>query len=156
MKTLYLAGPINACSDIEAMDWRAEVKERLSDCYEFLDPMRHDYRGRELEPGVAEEIVGNDLQDIYSSDVIFAYCPKPSCGTSMEIYHSFEMLHKEVIVVAPHPMSPWLKRFSSVQYTNLGAGMTYARTISKRLSASTSSANRVKAKVGEPDTAKEK
>ena len=132
--TIYLAGPINACSDSEAMDWRAEAKERLADCYEFLDPMRHDYRGRELEPGVAEHIVGNDLQDINASDVIFAYCPKPSCGTSMEIYHSFEMLHKDVIVVAPHPMSPWLKRFSTVQYTTLGAGFTYARTISKRLS----------------------
>jgi hypothetical protein len=115
------------------MDWRAEAKERLSDCYKFLDPMRRDYRGRELEPGIAEEIVGNDLQDIYSSDVIFAYCFKPCVGTSMEIYHSFEMLHKDVIVVCPHPMSPWLKRFSSVQYTTLGAGYTYARTISKRL-----------------------
>lgn len=133
---LYLAGPINACSDGEAKDWREAVKERLSDCYEFLDPMRRDYRGRELEPGVAEEIVGNDLQDIYASDLILANCPKPSCGTSMEIYHSFEMLHKDVIVIAPHPMSPWLKRFSTVQYTSLGAALTYARTISKRLATS--------------------
>jgi hypothetical protein len=132
MKTCYLAGPINACSDSEANDWRAEVKDKLAGLYEFIDPMRHDYRGRELEPGVAEEIVGNDLQDIYSSDVIFANCPKPSVGTSMEIYHSFEMLKKPVVVIAPMPISPWLKRFSTVQYTNLMAGITYLRTIAKR------------------------
>lgn len=131
MKTLYLAGPINGCTDGEANDWRAQVKERLSDCYEFLDPMRRDYRGRELEPGIAAEIVGNDMQDIFSCDVILANCPKPSVGTSMEICLAFEM-GKPIIVVAPHPMSPWLIRFSTVQCTTLGGGITYARTIANR------------------------
>ena len=132
LKTLYLAGPINGCSDGEANDWRTEVKERLSDCYEFLDPMRHDYRGKEMEPGIAEKIVGNDMQDIYSSDVILANCSKPSAGTSMEIYHAFDQLDKPVIVVAPAPISPWIKRFSTFQCTNLGAAITYLRTTAKR------------------------
>src|SRR5579872_4741790 len=99
MKTLYLAGPINGCSDGEANDWRSEVKERLGDIYEFLDPMRHDYRGLEMDPGIAEKIVFNDMQDIFSSDVILANCPKPSVGTSMEIFFAFDQLQKPVIVV---------------------------------------------------------
>ena len=126
---LYLAGPINGCSDSDANDWRSEVKERLSDCYDFLDPMARDYRGRENES--YKEIVRGDLADIEKCHVIIANCPKPSVGTSMEIYHAFNNRCKRVIVVAPVPMSPWLKYFSTAQYTTIGAAVTYARTISK-------------------------
>lgn len=126
---LYLAGPINACSDSEAKDWRAEVKERLSDCYDFLDPMTRDYRG--VEDQAYKAIVEGDLADIKASHVILANCPKPSVGTSMEIFHAYRNLCKRVIIVAPAPMSPWLRYWSTAQYTNLGAGITYARTIAK-------------------------
>lgn len=129
---LYLAGPINGCSDSEAGDWRMEAKDKLAGLYEFLDPMRRDYRGRELEPGIASEIVRGDMEDIEASDVILAMCPKPSVGTSMEVFWAFHDLKKPVIAVVPAPASPWLLTFSTVQYTNLMAAITYLRTIHKR------------------------
>lgn len=47
---IYLAGPINGCTDAQANDWRTEAKriaaERGHTC---LDPMARDYRGRESE-----------------------------------------------------------------------------------------------------------
>lgn len=127
MKKLYLAGPINGCSDSEANDWRTEVKEKLDGLYEFTDPMRRDYRGRELEPGIALEIVQGDMKDIEESDVILAMCPKPSVGTSMEVFWAFYDLKKPVICVAPSPASPWLLTFSTAVYTNLMAAITYLR-----------------------------
>jgi nucleoside 2-deoxyribosyltransferase len=131
LKTLYLAGPINGCSDSEANDWRSEVKEKLGGLYEFMDPMRRDYRGRELEPGIALKIVTGDMKDIEASDVILAMCPKPSVGTSMEVFWAFYDLKKTVVAIAPTPASPWLLTFSTVQYTNLLAAITYLRTIAK-------------------------
>jgi nucleoside 2-deoxyribosyltransferase len=108
---VYLAGPINGCSDAEAKDWRERVKcsfgahERVT----FLDPMRRDYRGRELEPGIAEEIVAGDLEDIEASDVLLVAVPKPSIGTAMEVFHAHANLAKPVIIWHDSDKpSPWL------------------------------------------------
>ena len=85
MKTIYLCGPINGCSDDEATGWRERVKGSFGKHEEvrFLDPMRRDYRGRENEPGIAQEIVDGDLQDIQESDVLLVAVPKPSIGTTV-------------------------------------------------------------------------
>ena len=47
---IYLAGPINGCSDSEAITWRQWFKEEsLRDIeVDFIDPMKRDYRGKEL------------------------------------------------------------------------------------------------------------
>lgn len=108
------------------------MREKLAGDYEFLDPMRRDYRGREMEPGIALEITQGDMLDIDKSDVILAVCPKPSVGTSMEVFWAFYDLKKPVIVVAPSPASPWLSTFSTVVYTNLMAAITYLRTTAHR------------------------
>jgi nucleoside 2-deoxyribosyltransferase len=108
MKTVYLCGPINKCSDAEATDWRELAKKELVG-FNLLDPMRRDYRGRELEPGIAGEIVSGDKQDLRDSDILLAYCPKPSVGTSMEIFQFYEDLGKPVVIVHPEDKpSPWL------------------------------------------------
>jgi nucleoside 2-deoxyribosyltransferase len=132
VKTLYLAGPINGCSDTEANDWRTIAKEKLAGDYRFLDPMRRDYRGREMEAGIAREICDGDIEDIQESDVILAMCPKPSVGTSMEIFFAFHNLGKPVVVVCDGVLSPWLKNFSTAQYANLLSAITYLRTTAKR------------------------
>lgn len=108
---IYLGGPINGCTDEEASGWRDALKpliEARGDV--FIDPMRRDYRGREMEPGIAEEIVRGDLDDIDSSDVLLMNCPKPSVGTSMEIFYGHST-GKPVVVVIPddgRAPSPWL------------------------------------------------
>lgn len=117
---VYLAGPINGCSDAECNNWRDYAKKNLR-C-ETLDPMRRDYRGRELEPGISTEIVKGDEQDIQLSDIILVNHPKPSTGTDMEVRMAKAELQKTVVAVVPETCkpSPWLiyhcdKIFTSVR-----------------------------------------
>lgn len=109
---VYLAGPINGCTDEEAHGWRDELKPLLEAAgHEWVDPMRRDYRGREMEPGIAKEIVEGDILDIIDCDAVLAMCPKPSVGTSMEIFFAHRELALPVVVVVPddgRDPSPWL------------------------------------------------
>jgi hypothetical protein len=77
---IYLCGPINGRSDDDCRNWREEAKSLLPDT---LDPMVRDYRGRELEPGIAAEIVENDKLDIDASDQLLVLYDAPSVGTSV-------------------------------------------------------------------------
>jgi nucleoside 2-deoxyribosyltransferase len=115
---VYLGGPINGCTDEEANGWRDAVKAVLDEHgIEYLDPMRRDYRGRELEKGIAEEIVLGDKEDILECDVLLMNCPKPSYGTAMEILYGFEY-GKIVISVLPEGStpSPWVLFHSDVHF----------------------------------------
>lgn len=107
--TIYLCGPINGCTDAEANDWRALVKELWSGS--TIDPMRRDYRGREAEN--VRDIVELDKIDVLSSDVVLVNYDKPSVGTAMEVLYAFER-GKLVIVVAREgaSISPWLRYHS--------------------------------------------
>lgn len=110
--TVYLAGPINDCTDAECRDWRERMKEELPDVI-FLDPMRRDYRNLESME-TAAEIVENDKQDVMDSDVILVYHDRPSVGTSMEILYAFEN-GKYILTVGctGKPLSPWILYHSS-------------------------------------------
>lgn len=106
---IYLCGPINGCTDAEAKDWRGMVQARYP-AHEYVDPMRNDYRGREMEPGIAEEIVEADKKDIIDSDVILVNYDKPSVGTSMEVFFAREIGKFVIVVAQPSTViSPWLK-----------------------------------------------
>jgi nucleoside 2-deoxyribosyltransferase len=74
-----------------------------------LDPMARDYRGRELEPGVAREIVENDKADIDQCDALLVNYVKPSVGTSMEILYAWER-KKQIVLLCTfeEQLSPWL------------------------------------------------
>lgn len=107
---VYLGGPINGCTDEEANGWRDELKPLLEELgHEWVDPMSRDYRGREMEPGIAQLIVSGDIEDIELCDVLLMNCPKPSVGTSMEVFYGHQ-IGKRVICVVPegHTPSPWL------------------------------------------------
>lgn len=108
---VYLGGPINGCTDDEANGWREAVKAVLEveRGHRWCDPMDRDYRGRELDPGIAEEIVQGDKEDIDGCDVLLMNAPKPSYGTAMEIFYGF-LRGKRVIVVHPEGTvpSPWV------------------------------------------------
>lgn len=120
-QTVYLCGPINGCTDDEATTWREKCKELLTPGstsgltpnYDFLDPMRRDYRGQEGD--CTPEIVDLDLIDVMNSDIIIACCPKPSAGTSMEMYEAHRYQRKPVVTVIPEGVvvSPWVKRHST-------------------------------------------
>lgn len=106
----YLGGPINGLTDEEAHGWRDAVKAVLAEHgHEWRDPMDRDYRGQELDPGIAAKIVRGDQVDIGYSDVLFMYSPQPSYGTAMEILIGYQR-GKRVVVVLPEGAkpSPWV------------------------------------------------
>jgi len=114
---VYLCGPINGRSDDDCKGWREYAKERLPDT---LDPMDRDYRGRELEPGIAKEIVENDKLDIQQSDALLVFYDKPSVGTSMEVYMAHGMGKRIVLVdKSGKPLSPWLMYHSHEVHKSL-------------------------------------
>lgn len=70
--------------------------------------MRRDYRGREAE--CVREIVELDKVDVARADVLIASAPKPSVGTSMEVFLAFQTGKLVITVTPPNgpPPSPWL------------------------------------------------
>ena len=113
MKTIYLCGPIEGCTDHEAIDWRRTVRHAWEG--DVLDPMRRDYRGHTDEH--YKDIVELDKIDIAACDIVlanFGNYDKPSVGTCMEIITAWQ-LHKYVIAVIPLSVdaSPWLRYHSN-------------------------------------------
>lgn len=119
---VYLCGPINGCTDAECNDWRAYAKSRLPDT---LDPMRRDYRGREAES--VNEIVELDKIDVQECDAVIANCPKPSVGTSMEVFYAWQ-LGKTIAVIAPEPVSPWLRYHSTKVFGTIKEAIDWLET----------------------------
>jgi len=105
---VYLCGGINKLSDADAKDWREAAKAALGDVYDLVDPMRNDYRGREMEPGVTQLIIEGDKNDICGCDIILVNANKPSWGTGMEIFYSKSLGKRVIIVCADDKPSPWL------------------------------------------------
>lgn len=127
MKKLYLCGAINGCSDAEAKDWREEVKAQLAGAYEFLDPMRRDYRGREDD--CVAEIVAGDLQDIDQADALIVAATRPSWGTAMETFYASRAGKVVVIVCEAERVSPWLRHHATCLMSTLADAIRLLRAI---------------------------
>lgn len=124
-KTVYLCGPINGCTDAQAADWREAVKTALAGRYDIKDPMNRDYRGRESEPEIPEQIVEADKADIRESDIVLAMARRPSWGTAMEILYADEH-GKTVLAINDAPtISPWLACHSSRVFSTLGGALVH-------------------------------
>lgn len=138
MSIVYLAGPMQNCTDSEMNAWRSLFKRELEPAFSILDPTRRDYRGDVAWlPDKIREIVENDKGDIQRSAIVVANCWKPSHGTSMEIIYAHG-LGKRVLVIHPGAggsggdrPSPWLIYHSErifrtaeecVQYLKGGSG----------------------------------
>lgn len=121
---IYLCGPINGRSDDDCRGWRECAKEQLADT---LDPMDRDYRGRELEPGIAAEIVENDKGDIDSCDAMLVFYDKPSVGTSMEILYAWGKKRILLIDRSGKPLSPWLLYHCTEIYKSLDEAILHLK-----------------------------
>lgn len=117
MRTIYLAGPINGCTDDECNGWRDRVIRSLSDRFQFSNPMSRDYRGRE-DQGVTE-IVEGDLADIKAADIVLVNAGRSSWGTAMEVRAAAHEMGKPVHVICPDPVSPWLRYHAAAVHASL-------------------------------------
>jgi nucleoside 2-deoxyribosyltransferase len=107
MASVYLAGPINGCSDEEAKGWREAAKAALGHPKSFfcIDPMVRDFRMAEEEH--AGDIVESDLADIRAAHVILVNASRPSWGTAMEVVYA-RQAGKWIVAFGTTAPSPWL------------------------------------------------
>jgi len=125
-KKIYLCGPIMDCCGVESVSWRQRSQERLSGRFVLLDPMRRDFRDREIDS--ANEIVEFDLQDVRDADILLVNYSKPSIGTAMEVFYASHERGKFVIAFSPfnfQDMSPWMVRFCTKILPDLDAALAY-------------------------------
>jgi nucleoside 2-deoxyribosyltransferase len=129
MKTVYLSGPIMDEHEGVARKWRDIAESRLSSDFRLLDPMRRNFRDKEVDS--ANEIVEFDLQDIRDADIVLVNYCKPSIGTSMEVFYASHDLGKFVIAFSPlsfKACSPWMVRYCTKILPNLEEACQYLRT----------------------------
>jgi len=111
-KKIYLCGPIMDEHEGAARAWRVQATELLKEHFVLLDPMRRNFKDREVDS--ANEIVEFDLQDIRDADIILVNYNKNSVGTSMEVFYASHELKKFVVAFSPFTFqdcSPWMVRF---------------------------------------------
>jgi len=114
---VYLAGPINGCTDAECKDWRERAKQVLGE-ENCVDPMRRDYRGR--EDACFEEIVELDKTDILGCGAVLVNYNKGSDGTAMEILYAYHNGVPVFIVAPAHArISPWVRYHATCIFHSL-------------------------------------
>ena len=127
-KTIYLCGPIMDEHAGRARAWRAAAKKELGRDFHLLDPLRRNFKDREVDS--ANEIVEFDLQDIRAADLVLVNYSKASIGTAMEVFYASQNLGKFVVAFAPFTFrdcSPWMVRFCTKILPSLEAAAAYIR-----------------------------
>lgn len=126
MQKIYLCGPIMDEHEGEARQWREAVHTVLGRRFMLLDPMRRNFKDREVDS--ANEIVEFDLQDVRDADIILVNYNKPSIGTAMEVFYAAHDLQKFVVAFSPFSFqecNPWMVRFCTKILPDLESAMDY-------------------------------
>ena len=127
-KKIYLSGPIMDECPLAAATWRERATQALSEQFILLDPMRRDFKDREVDS--ANEIVEFDLQDVRDADILLVNYNKPSIGTSMEVFYAAHDLGKFIVAFSPFSFqecSPWMVRYCTKILPSLESAVTYLR-----------------------------
>ena len=127
-KKVYLSGPIMDEHAGVARAWREEAKKVLGKDFLLLDPMRRNFKDREVDS--ANEIVEFDLQDVRDADILLVNYNKPSIGTAMEVFYASQNLGKFVVAFSPYSFkdsSPWMVRYCTKILPDLESAMTYLK-----------------------------
>ena len=125
-KAIYLCGPIMDEHEGQAREWRADATTALGDMFTILDPMRRNFKDREVDS--ANEIVEFDLQDVRDADIVLVNYSKNSIGTSMEVFFASHDLGKFVVAFSPFSFkdcSPWMVKFTTKILPSLEDAVTY-------------------------------
>lgn len=115
---VYLAGPMNGCTDAEVREWRDWFKQ--CDMFEWVDPSLRDMRGKELELG--PETCDADLEEIDSCEAVVANCWKKSDGTISEMQWAW-IGERSVIAICQDPNRPWVRKWSDEVCSNKEAAL---------------------------------
>lgn len=129
LKKIYLCGPIMDEHAGRAREWRAVARQKLGQSFVLLDPMRRNFKDREVDS--ANEIVEFDLQDIRHADIILVNYTKPSIGTAMEVFYASHNLGRFVVAFSPFSFknsSPWMVRYCTKILPSLDAAIAYIQT----------------------------
>ena len=127
-KKIYLSGPIMDEHVEIAATWRERAKQALSQDFILLDPMRRNFKDREVDS--ANEIVEFDLQDVRDADILLVNYNKPSIGTAMEVFHGAHNLGKFIVAFSPFSFvdcSPWMVRYCTKILPSLDTAIIYIR-----------------------------
>ena len=127
-KKIYLSGPIMDEHEGHARAWREHAKKLLGHDFTLLDPMRRNFKDREVDS--ANEIVEFDLQDVREADIILVNYNKASIGTAMEIFYASHDLKKFVVGFSPFTFkdcSPWMVRFCTKILPDLESACAYIK-----------------------------
>src|ERR1700730_10324851 len=126
VRKIYLCRPIMEHTPAAPKDWRTRAKERLAGRFILLDPLRRNFRDKEIDS--ANEIVEFDLQDVREADLLLVNYCKPSLGTAMEVFYASHDLGKFVIAFSPLSYSdgsPWMGRFCTKILPDLDGALAY-------------------------------
>ena len=94
---IYLAGPIEICSEDEILVWRNYVENKLKGSFKIITPKYH--------LGSDSEIFENTKTNVEECDIVFAHLPKAinerraSYGTIFEVAYGFA-INKRVMVIS--------------------------------------------------------
>lgn len=127
-RKIYLCGPIMDEADGHARAWRQQAAELLGGEFLLLDPMRRNFKDREVDS--ANEIVEFDLQDVRDADIVLVNYSKSSVGTSMEVFYASHVLHKFTIAFSPFTFkdsSPWMVKYCTKILPALEDAAAYIR-----------------------------
>ena len=127
-KKIYLCGPIMDEHPEAAATWRERARRQLGDEFVMLDPMRRNFKDREVDS--ANEIVEFDLQDVRDADILLVNYNKPSIGTSMEVFYAAHDLGKFIVGFSPFSFqecSPWMVRYCTKILPSLESAVTYLK-----------------------------
>lgn len=127
-RRIYLSGPIMDEEHTVARTWREVAKDRLADHFVLLDPMRRNFKDREVDS--ANEIVEFDLQDVREADILLVNYNKPSIGTAMEVFFAAHDLGKFIVAFSPFQFrdcSPWMVRYCTKILPSLDESIKYIR-----------------------------
>lgn len=123
-RAIYLAGPIENCTEEEMNEWRNDATEMLNPIKCFNPCKRHfSFAGKNLAE-VSKEVVALDKAEIAASDGLLVWYNPPAkgskmTGTTMEIIHAFERGKLVVVVSDSIEISAWVHYHCHRVFPNL-------------------------------------
>lgn len=114
---IYLAGPMQFCTQEEIKGWREKVKATLDSRFEYYDPS-------EFEEGSdPTKTVELDKEYLSKCDIILVNLFKLGVGSVMEILLGWMLGKKVLIVTKEYKDNCWLKAHSSFIFDDLDSAL---------------------------------